>query len=619
MPGIVGIVSQEPADECERRLHSMIASMEHECFYESGIYAVQGLGIYAGWVAHQNSFASDQVFVNESKDIAVVFSGECFIDPETHIALRRRGHQLDGTAGEWLVHLYEEEGGQFFEKLNGCFSGLLVDQRQNKVFLFNDRYGLERIYWHETHDGVYFASEAKALLSVLPDTRNFDVAGVADFLAFGCPVENRTLFRGISLLAGGSVWTFEADGCRKKRYFTLAELESRAPLSVDEFEEAFERTLGTVCSKYFQSKFGLGISLTAGLDTRMLLACRPTLALEPICYTYDGSDGETVDTHLAREVAAVCGYEHEALRLAPDFFANFASHADRTVFVTDGCFGVTGAHEIYMSRAARSLAPIRLTGVFGGEILRGVSTFGQQALASDCLDAEVSKMVRARVAEFDMNGENPVTFAAFREIPWSIFGSIAACRSQLTFRTPYLDNELVALAFQTPLSLRTSAGPSVRFIQLQDAALADIPTDMAVLGNAGGLERLWRRFCAKATFKLDYWSNDGTPGWAARFDPLLDRFQKGRGLLGRHKYLRYRRWFRGELSEYVRDMCNSSSLNENSFWNPAFVRQLAEAHIQGRRNLAQEINSILTLDSVQRLLLLACQSPSRKRVQATSR
>ena len=62
-----------------------------------------------------------------------------------------------------LVNLYQEKGDRFWESLNGSFGGLLIDKREGKVFLFNDRYGSERIYWHETKDALYFASEFACL------------------------------------------------------------------------------------------------------------------------------------------------------------------------------------------------------------------------------------------------------------------------------------------------------------------------------------------------------------------------------------------------------------------------------------------------------------------------
>ena len=75
MPGIVGVISQIPAEECKRLVDSMISCMEYETFYVSGTHFVPEMGIYAGWVALDGSFAAQQVFTNERKDIALVFAG----------------------------------------------------------------------------------------------------------------------------------------------------------------------------------------------------------------------------------------------------------------------------------------------------------------------------------------------------------------------------------------------------------------------------------------------------------------------------------------------------------------------------------------------------------------
>src|SRR6185369_13829193 len=88
MPGIAGIISQRPATECESRVGSMLAMMRREPFYKSGNFSCTKHGIYAGWVAHDNSFASNQVFFNEDRDIAVLLSGECFNSPSMTRELR---------------------------------------------------------------------------------------------------------------------------------------------------------------------------------------------------------------------------------------------------------------------------------------------------------------------------------------------------------------------------------------------------------------------------------------------------------------------------------------------------------------------------------------------------
>ena len=614
MPGILGIISKRQADECQAEVMAMLGAMAHEKFYASGVYFVPELRSYAGWVALDSSFAADQVFFNEAKDVALLLSGECFLDFPIKAALAKR-HAIGENAGDWLVHLYEESGEEIFSQLNGLFSGLLIDRRRSCTFLFNDRYGFDRIYVHETSEEVYFASEVKALLRVLPNSRSFDPDGLVDYLAFGCTIEHRTLFRAIELLPAGTVWKFEEGLRRKRRYFSLQHWESQPALGPHEFEREFAETCTRIVPRYFGDATDVGVSLTAGLDTRIVMACRPR-STKPVCYTYDGRSGETLDTRLARDVAAAVGLPHHVLRLEDDFFSDFPQHANRAVYLTDGAFGVLGAHEAYLSAEARRLAPIRLTGVFGGEILRGVSTFKPLGLSPNVIEPRVSALVAKRQGSFLGANHHAVTFAALKEIPWNIFGSVAACRSQLSFRTPFLDNELVALAFRLPTSLRNSPKPALRTVHQNDTELSKIPTDMGLSGS-GSRNALMKRILAKVGFKLDYLANEGLPNSLSRLDPLFDRLNSRKLVLGHHKFLRYRSWLRGDLADYLRGSMADAQALQSPLWNHKFLGRIADDHIRGFANNVREINTILTLAAVERLFF-ASSPVSRPEVLCAS-
>lgn len=580
----------------------MVAPLKHEDFYTTGTYFVPEMGVYAGWIALENSFAANQVFFNEQRDIAILFSGECFIDPQTLIELRDAGHDLGNEDANWLVHLYEREGNDFFGKLNGLFSGLLIDKKCGKAFLFNDRYGVDRIYCHETKNSIYFASEAKALLRILPELRRLDDEGLAQFLALGCTLEGRSLFRSIQLLPGGSVWAFDHGKCVKRKYFSPEVWESQPVLSGDDFESAFQETFSRVVPRYFESDSRIGISLTGGLDTRMVMACRPKTPLNSICYTFGPEKGDTLDVSLGARVAEACGFEHRTIRVGSDFFSDFASHADRTVYGTDGCFGISGAHEIYMNAQARRLASVRLTGNFGGEVLRGISTFKPVGLSARLFSQELARAVGCSLEQLGDCREQPTTFGAFREVPWNLFGSLIAGRSQVSFRTPYLDNEIVRLAYQAPENLRRSRGPGLRLVKQNSPNLATIPTDKGDLGKSEGLSAVLRRAFSKVTFKLDYMYNEGLPHWLSPLDPLFRHCASETKVFGLHKHLHYRSWFRRELAEYINSVLTDGRVQRSSFWNSAFVRKMGEEHVRGCKNYVLEINAVLTLEAIERLL-----------------
>ena len=601
MPGIVGIISKNQPDECKSLVQEMIRCTKHESFYVSGTHFVAEMGIYAGWVALEGSFAAKQLFTDERKDIALLLSGECFTDCVSQTQPGRSGdfHSKDDTG--WLIQLYEEQGDQFFENLNGLFSGLLIDKKRGRAFLFNDRYGLERLYVCETKSGLYFASEAKALLQVLPDLRAFDEKGVTQFLAFGCTLEWQTLFRGVQLLPGGSLWSVHGSEIRKTRYFASATWESQAPLTEREFESRFKDTFKRILPRYLQSESSIGVSLTGGLDTRMITACLSDIGGKPLCYTFTGQEPTILDSRLAARIAAVCGMAHRNLQIGTDFFSNFAALADKTVYSTDGCFGVLGSHEVYFNRKARELAPMRLTGNFGSEVLRGMSTFKPIGLSRELVSQDLNHHINSVTSGLSRAVGHPVSFAAFREIPWNLFGSLSAGRSQVTFRTPYLDNEIVALAFQAPESLRTSSLVALHLVEENNPSLARIPTDRGRGGGSRGAAYVLRRLFCDVTFKLDYIYSERLPNLLAPFDPLIGRLDAV-GILGLHKYLQYRRWFRKELATYLRDALASARVRQMQYWNAGFVARIAKEHVSGRRNYVREINAVLTLAAIERLL-----------------
>lgn len=599
MPGIVGIISKRSAQECEGLVNAMLATLQHEWHHGCGRVFSPKLGIYAGWVADRDSFAFNQSGIAERANISLVFAGECFIDQSS--PHHRRPHA--NAQQRWITQLYNERGDAFVETLNGLFSGLLVDEREEKVLLFNDRYGMERIYWHEANGDFFFATEAKALLRILPELREFDHEGVTQFLTFGCTITPQTLFRGINLLPGGSLFCFQNHTCHKKRYFSPIAWEQRPPLSRDAFAEEFDQTFKRILPRYLDSDGKIGISLTGGLDTRMIMASLPATVEELTCYTFSGQEGLTFDDRLSARVAAACGLDHTLLRVGSDFLSDFAEYADKTVYITDGCFGVVGAHEIYLNKKARQLAPIRLTGNYGSEILRDVSTFKPNPVSSELISPAISRAIENQIREFEADRLHPTTFAAFHNVPLNLFGSFAAARSQVGWRTPYLDNEIVALAYQIPASMRGSQVPSLRFVKRNSRALSEIPTDKGFASNLSVPHEIARRCLARLTFKLDYFYDDGMPHWLSPFEPVVGRLGYGLGVLGLHKYLHYRSWFRRKLIDYLRDaLTDTRTTRQNEFWNTSFLQRMFGQHTGGFKNYLTEINAVLTLQTVERLL-----------------
>jgi asparagine synthase (glutamine-hydrolysing) len=604
MPGLVGIVSQRPSEEYYSLVESMVKSLMHEPFYAAGTYVNEKLGLWSGWTCHKGTFADCLPIWNEKKDICILFSGEDFADQTDIDALRRRGHEFGSDDASYLVHLYEELGCAFLEKLNGWFSGVLVDLREQKLVLFNDRYGVNRIYYHEDSRGFYFSSEAKALLKILPGTRQLDLRSLGELLSCDAVLENRSLFSGISLLPPGSAWVFsKEEPVKKKTYFKQETWEGQPELSESEFYEQLKATWGRILPRYFSGKQSIGLSLTGGVDSRMILAWAPCPPGKLPCYTWGGTYRDCADVKIARRTAKLCRQPHNTIPVAAEFLSQFHDLAEKAVYVSDGTMDVSGSIDIYVQRFARQIAPVRVSGVCGGEILRRLVMFKpdppQEGVFHPDLESSFWDAAETYANELQ---SHTLSFTSFKQAPWFMASKFSVERSQLTYRTPYFDNDLVALAYQTPPTLLNN-GAALRLIADGNPGLGKIGTDRGLaFRSIPGVNRALHWY-QEFTFKAEYAYDYRMPQWLARLDHALAPLHLERLFLGRHKFHHFRVWYRDELSGWLREMLLDPDARSRPYLRANSLEKILKAHRSGQRNYAFEIHKILTLEFIQKNLI----------------
>jgi len=580
----------------------MVQTIRHESFYTTGTWVDESLGVYVGWVARPNSFCDGMPIRNERGDVVLAFSGEEYPEPGTVQRLREKGHDvcLDGPC--YLAHLYEEDPA-FLRGLNGRFQGLLVDRNKRTATLFNDRYGMHRLYWHESQEAFYFAAEAKAILEVHPELRRVDSQSLGEFVSFSCVLENRTLFEGIHSLPAGSAWTFRNGALENKgSYFQAKEWEEQEALDFDtyyrELRDVFSRNL----PRYFGGKEKIGMSLTGGLDTRIIMAWRKPEPGTLPCYTFGGTRRDCEDVLVARRVAAICGQPHSVIEVGEEFLSNFPRYAERSMHITEGGVDISRTSDLYVNEKARPIAAARIAGTYGSEILRQLAMFKPMdpmpGLFRPDLLTEVS---RARETYGTLRREHPVTFAAFQQSPWYHSGVLSLEQTNLTVRSPYLDSDFVRTVYKAPALAAQNRDVRLRLISDGSLALGAIPTDRGIGGNGGALTRAIRHGYLEFTFKSEYAYDYGMPQWLAGVDHAFSAFHFERLFLGRHKLLHYRVWYRDALAKYVREMLLDSKTLSRPYLERKGVEAVVDGHLKGNRNYTTEIHKLLSLELLHRL------------------
>ncbi len=614
MPGIVGLITKMPRAHAEQQLLRMVGSLCHEPFYVSGTWIDEAMGVYVGWVARRNSFSDRMPLRNERGDLTLVFSGEEYPEPGTIQRLKGQGHELATAGPSYLVHLAEDDL-QFPVGLNGRFHGLLIDQTRGTATLFNDRYGLHRVYYHETNEAFYFAAEAKAVLTVRPELRTADPRGLAEFVACGCVLENRTLFNGLYVLPTASSWGFRDGSLQKKRtYFEPREWENQEPLGPEAYYQELRESFSRNLPRYFNGREKVGMSLTGGLDTRMIMAWHHASAGSLPCYSFGGMFRDCEDVKLARRVAKECQQTFEVITVGEEFLSRFSHYAERAVYLADGCVNVSRSGDLYANERAAQIAPVRMTGNYGSEVLRHLRAFKPVEPAAGLFRPEFLSQIHAGRKTYAAMAEgHALSFIAFRQTPWHHYGLLALEQTQLSVRSPYLDNDVVRTAFRAPdaatpkTDIFANDGGCVRLIGDGDPHLAKTRTDRGFAGASGGMSAAFTRNLLQFTFKAEYAYDYGMPQVVAGIDHRLSMLHLERLFLGRHKFNHYRLWYRDALSTYVREILLDPQTLSRPYLDRNGVEAIVQGHLKGNRNYTTEIHQLLTLELTHRLFL---DSPS---------
>ncbi|PLX23248.1 MAG: asparagine synthase (glutamine-hydrolyzing) [Ignavibacteria bacterium] len=206
----------------------------------------------------------------------LAFNGEIFNYRELRSELIAAGYQFRSESdSEVLLHACVEWGDKVTDRLVGQFAFAFYDTVERRLLLVRDHLGIKPLYYTEHNETLYFASEAKALAAVLPQTRQPDFRLLPRYLAFLWIPGNETLFSGISKLEPGTRAVWRDGRLMTTRYWDpVARWKQIAQTSLgrEEREEELRSLLGNAVREQLVSDVPLGLLLSGGVDSTIMLA-----------------------------------------------------------------------------------------------------------------------------------------------------------------------------------------------------------------------------------------------------------------------------------------------------------------------------------------------------------
>jgi asparagine synthase (glutamine-hydrolysing) len=324
----------------------------------------------------------DQPISNEDGSVTVVQNGEIYNYRELRRELEGAGHRFRTASDtEVLVHLYEQHGDGFVERLRGMFAIALWDERKHRLLLARDRFGIKPLYWRVADGTLSFASELKAMLEQPGFSREIDPRAVAAYLAFNSIPAPLTIFAEARKLPPGTLAVWQGGELAQTRYARPAPVAAdrvrRRPTA--ELADELRETLRDSIRAHLVADVPVGVLLSGGVDSAGIVALAAGEQSEPVKTFSVGFEESSFDElDRARLVAKRYATDHHEIVLRPDA----VELLPKLVEAFDEPFGDSSALPTYLvSELAAGKVKVALSGEGGDELFGGYYTYVADLLA----------------------------------------------------------------------------------------------------------------------------------------------------------------------------------------------------------------------------------------------
>lgn len=310
---------------------------------------------------------SNQPMVHLETQTTLLFNGEFYNFKEIREELLHHGVNFKTDSDtEVFLKAYDFWGISFIKKVNGFFSAVIVDKKNNETYLIRDPYGIKPLYYYKSDDSFIFSSEIKPILHLIKSYQLNEKA-LFYYFSYRYNLLDETMFSDVFRVPHGSYIKFKNSYIEFHRYWDIKDalekkptppLHQRLPSLISAFKDAVEKRL--------VSDTPLGIFLSAGIDSNSIatFASDKKPDLESYSIKFNGAGDE------ASEITQCAKHIH----ISNSQFESVASYEDlqKAIFHLEEPLGDTIIIPTYqIAREVSKENKVVLSGEGADEILNG--------------------------------------------------------------------------------------------------------------------------------------------------------------------------------------------------------------------------------------------------------
>lgn len=343
-----------------------------------GIFIAPGVGLGHRRLKVIDLVTGQQPMTDASGRFSIVFNGEIYNYLELREQLRARGSVFCTESDtEVLLQGLALDGLRFLDSVNGMFAFGLWDARERELLLVRDRFGVKPLYYMESSKGLYFASEASALIATGQSSGEIDGESLGLYMALSYLPGQNGMIKGIKRLLPGGWLRFKAErGCTHGRWWRLADrwktLASAAVIrDAKSWEDELYALLDDSVRIRLKSNVPLGAFLSSGIDSSCVVALMKKHLPDVNTFTMVFDDRSHNEADGARKTAELLATKHTEY-LAD--FGGFQTLRQIASSLDEPCADTSIIPTYLLCKNARRHVTVALSGDGADELLAGYIT-----------------------------------------------------------------------------------------------------------------------------------------------------------------------------------------------------------------------------------------------------
>jgi asparagine synthase (glutamine-hydrolysing) len=274
MCGIAGQFNFQRHEPVEREtIVRMARSIVHRGPDDEGFFIAGPIGLGFRRLSIIDLAGGHQPMSDAEETVWIIFNGEIYNYRELRAELQSKGYQFRTNSDtEVIIHAYKEWGSDAFNHLNGMFGLAIWDVQTERLVLARDPMGIKLIYYKIENGALTFGSEIRAILAAQKSGPDVDPTALNLFLRFRYTPSPLTIFQGIRKLAPGTMLVLEKGQCREERWYKFIPTPFATPKKKEEAVRELHELYRGAVKRHLLSDVPVGVLLSGGLDSGLLLA-----------------------------------------------------------------------------------------------------------------------------------------------------------------------------------------------------------------------------------------------------------------------------------------------------------------------------------------------------------